>query len=60
MGHVRPGVEKIYDRYSYEPEKSQALKRLAAMVGEIIHSEKWGSDPFNKVVKMKTKARAHA
>ena len=61
LGHVRPGVEKIYDRYSYEAEKSQALKRLAAMVGEVVHADKWTNDPFGKVVKMKTtKARARA
>ena len=25
MGHVLPGVEGIYDRYSYEQEKADAL-----------------------------------
>ena len=29
MGHTLPGVSGVYDRHSYEPEKANALARLA-------------------------------
>jgi hypothetical protein len=55
MGHALPGVEGIYDRFSYTDEKADALKRLATLIGEIVNGE-----PSGKVVKMKPKARANA
>jgi integrase len=37
LAHVIPGVEGIYDRWGYLPEKHDALTRLAAVVDRIIH-----------------------
>jgi integrase len=37
MGHVIGGVRGIYDRYAYEQEKSDALKKLAALVDGIVN-----------------------
>ncbi len=37
MGHSIPGVEGIYDRYSYRDEKANALARLAALIDGIVH-----------------------
>ena len=38
LGHRIAGVEGIYDRHLYDSEKSEALKRLASLVGTIVHS----------------------
>jgi integrase len=39
LNHVEPGVTKIYDRYSYDAEKREALeawsKRLMLMVSDL-------------------------
>jgi integrase len=35
LGHVRPGVEAVYDRHDYFEEKRDALERWAAHVAEI-------------------------
>lgn len=37
LSHVIPGVEGVYDRYGYLPEKRDALTRLAALVERIIN-----------------------
>jgi integrase len=37
LAHVIPGVEGIYDRYGYLPEKRDALERLAALVNRIVN-----------------------
>ena len=37
LGHAIPGVAGIYDRHSYDPEKADALNRLAALVQTIIN-----------------------
>jgi integrase len=54
MGHALQGVEGVYDRHSYRNEKADALKRLAALISEIVSGE-----PSGKVVKLR-KARADA
>ena len=36
LGHAIPGVEGVYDRYSYADEKADALARLAGLVELII------------------------
>jgi integrase len=36
LGHAIPGVEGVYDQYDYFDEKADALKRLNAMIAEII------------------------
>ena len=36
LGHVIPGVEGVYDQYSYVPQKRDALERLAAEIGRIL------------------------
>jgi integrase len=37
LGHAIPGVEGTYDRYAYDPEKADALQRLADLVGTILN-----------------------
>lgn len=37
LGHVIPGVRGVYDRHTYAAEKQEALERLAALVGRILH-----------------------
>ena len=37
MGHAIAGVEGIYDRHSYREEKADALRRLAALVDDIVN-----------------------
>jgi integrase len=36
LAHVIPGVEGVYDRWGYLPEKHDALTRLAALIERII------------------------
>jgi hypothetical protein len=37
LGHVIPGVEGIYDQYSYQAEKGEAtLAKLADLVAKIV------------------------
>ena len=37
LGHVIPGVEGVYDRWEYAPEKKEALETLATLVERIIN-----------------------
>ena len=37
MGHAIGGVEGVYDRHTYDVEKSDALNRLAALLGSILN-----------------------
>jgi integrase len=37
LGHAIPGVRGVYDRHRYESEKRDALERLAALLGRILH-----------------------
>jgi integrase len=39
LSHVIPGVEGLYDCYSYLPEKRDALDKLAALVDRIVKYE---------------------
>jgi integrase len=36
LGHVIPGIRRVYDRHSYLEEKRDALERLAALVERIL------------------------
>jgi integrase len=38
LSHTIPGVEGIYDRWEYLPEKLDALEKLAALVDRIVHA----------------------
>ena len=49
MGHTLPGVSGIYDRHSYEPEKANALARLASLIEQIV-------DPTDNVLPMTPRA----
>lgn len=40
LGHAIAGVEGVYDRHSYDDEKAQALRQLAALVERIINPRK--------------------
>jgi integrase len=37
LAHVIPGVEGVYDRWEYLPEKRDALERLGALIDRIIN-----------------------
>ena len=37
LGHVIGGVEGIYDRHSYDAEKADALRKLAALIERIVN-----------------------
>lgn len=39
LGHVIAGVEGVYDRYDYGPEKAQALEAVAMLVERILRNE---------------------
>lgn len=39
LGHAIPGVEGVYDRYSYDPEKADALAKLAELVTRIVEDD---------------------
>jgi hypothetical protein len=36
LGHAMPGVEGVYDQYSYQTEKGEALAKLANLVAKIV------------------------
>jgi hypothetical protein len=36
LGHVRGGVEAVYDRHTYGAEKGAALAKLAALIERIV------------------------
>ncbi len=46
LGHVRGGVEDIYDRHQYRDEKAHALNALAGLIETILN-------PNDKVVKLR-------
>jgi len=48
LGHVRPGVEGIYDRHHYDSDKADALARLAALVESIINPPPANVVPLTK------------
>jgi integrase len=52
LGHVIQGVEGVYDRYEYKPEKADALRRLAALIETIVRP------PADNVVPLRA-AEAH-
>ena len=37
LGHVQPGIQSVYDRHSYTPEKAAALAKLATLLNSILH-----------------------
>jgi integrase len=41
LAHAIPGVQGVYDRYGYLPEKGEALDKLAALVGDILKRIDW-------------------
>ncbi|MCH8096826.1 MAG: integrase arm-type DNA-binding domain-containing protein [Proteobacteria bacterium] len=49
LGHVVPGVEGIYDRFGYAPQKRDALERLAAEIRRIL------TPPPDNVVRLRAK-----
>jgi integrase len=43
LGHAIVGVEAIYDRHSYTEEKADALRKLAALIEQIVAGEPGGN-----------------
>ena len=52
LGHARPTIEATYDKHSYIDEKSDALAKLASLIGEIV------DDPQDKVVPIRPRRKA--
>jgi integrase len=50
LGHAIPGIEGIYDRYEYLHEKSEALRKLAALIEMIVHPPADNVLPFHEAV----------
>ena len=61
LGHAIAGVEGVYDRHHYAPEKADALAKLASLVLEIIANRPdgdAGQDEAGNVVQFKRGAKA--
>jgi integrase len=43
LGHALPSIEGIYNRHSFTAEKGDALRRLAALVEQIVHEPPGGN-----------------
>jgi hypothetical protein len=43
LGHALPSIEGIYNRHSFTAEKGDALRRLAALVEQIVHGPPGGN-----------------
>jgi hypothetical protein len=39
LGHVIGGVEGVYDRHSYLDEKADALRKLAALIQNVVNPQ---------------------
>ena len=52
LGHKLHGVKKVYDRYDYLKEKSDALARVAALIETIVNP------PTGNITVMRRKAKA--
>jgi integrase len=48
MGHVAQGVEATYDRHHYAEQKTDALKRLAALIETILHPRRGNVTPIQR------------
>jgi HPt (histidine-containing phosphotransfer) domain-containing protein len=46
LGHANPGVWGVYDRYSYEDEKTQALSKLSDLIERIIAPDTKVANPI--------------
>jgi integrase len=46
LGHAIPGVWGVYDRYSYEDEKTEALAKLSDLIERIIEPEAKVANPI--------------
>jgi integrase len=50
LAHVPPGVEKVYDRHHYLPEKREAFEKLAELVERIVNPPTNNVMPFSAPV----------
>ncbi|WP_439924717.1 tyrosine-type recombinase/integrase [Nitrobacter sp. JJSN] len=48
LGHIQPGVEKIYNRYTYLSEKREAFAKLADFVDRIVNPPKDNVVPLRR------------
>jgi integrase len=48
LGHAIEGVEGVYDRHQYRDEKTDALRRLAALVDSIVHPRAGNVRPMRR------------
>lgn len=54
LGHAIPGVEGVYDRYSYDREKGEALAALTGLVSRIVE----GNAQDAEVIRLPAQAEA--
>ena len=50
MGHAIGGVEGVYDRHEYAAEKSEALRKLAALIERIVNPPADNVVPLHEAV----------
>lgn len=48
LGHALRGVEGVYDRHTYREEKADALRRLADLIGMIVHPPAGNVQPLRR------------
>jgi integrase len=51
LGHAIAGVEGVYDRYSYDEQKAEALEALAGLVGRMIEPPRANVVPMQPRIK---------
>jgi hypothetical protein len=51
LGHAIGGVEGVYDRHEYFDEKSEALRKLAALIEMIVHPPADNVVPLHEAVR---------
>jgi integrase len=39
LGHALKGMRKVYDHHLYEPEKREAMERLASLLASIVEGK---------------------
>ena len=52
LNHVEPGVTKVYDRYSYDKEKQEALNIWGARMASIVEAKQELSEAEDRAPKL--------
>jgi integrase len=54
LGHARPGVEGVYDKYQYRAEIAAALAKLAVLVDSIVRPPAGNVTPLTRRARIKS------